>query len=282
VTLAGSNFQNGATCSFGTGVTVNSCTFNSATQLTANITIAAAATVGTRNVTVTNPDGQSALLAGGFTVNVSASLVHLDFTYANRTAMLAAGWSFIATPAGGGTRDTEQTASLAVDYNQSTHPGVVRVPLGPGENWQNANNSQNTLFYTPAADWTSFRVKISAFNPTANYQQVGLHAYQDDDNYVSVDRAFVASSRIEMFREVAQATSYMSTAALSNTGNLILRVDRSGNVYSGFYSTDGGTTWIATGSTTVTLTNPKLAIMIGSNDGSATTADIAWAEILRP
>ncbi|HVZ59746.1 MAG TPA: IPT/TIG domain-containing protein [Terriglobales bacterium] len=282
VTLAGSNFQNGATCSFGTGVTVNSCTFNSATQLTANITIAAAATVGTRNVTVTNPDGQSALLAGGFTVNVSASLVHLDFTYANRTAMLAAGWSFIATPAGGGTRDTEQTASLAVDYNQSTHPGVVRVPLGAGENWQNANNSQNTLFYTPAADWTSFRVKISAFNPTANYQQVGLHAYQDDDNYVSVDRAFVASSRIEMFREVAQATSYMSTAALSNTGNLILRVDRSGNVYSGFYSTDGGTTWIATGSTTVTLTNPKLAIMIGSNDGSATTADIAWAEILRP
>src|SRR5262249_43161816 len=61
--LTGSNFQSGATCSFGAGITVNSCTFNSATQLTANITISASATVGTRNVTVTNPDTQASTLS---------------------------------------------------------------------------------------------------------------------------------------------------------------------------------------------------------------------------
>jgi len=71
VIITGSNFQSGATCSFGAGITVNSCTFNSATQLTANITISSAATVGTRNVTVTNPDSQTGTLPNGFTVTTS-------------------------------------------------------------------------------------------------------------------------------------------------------------------------------------------------------------------
>jgi fibronectin type 3 domain-containing protein len=71
VLISGSGFQNGATCSFGAGITVNSCTFNSATQLTANITISPTAALGSRNVTVTNPDGQSNTLPNGFTVTSS-------------------------------------------------------------------------------------------------------------------------------------------------------------------------------------------------------------------
>ncbi len=69
VVLTGSNFQSGATCNFGAGVTVNSCTYNSATQLTANITISASATLGSRSVTVTNPDSQSSTLSNAFSVN---------------------------------------------------------------------------------------------------------------------------------------------------------------------------------------------------------------------
>src|SRR5437879_3388488 len=68
VVITGSNFQSGATCGFGAGITVNSCAFNSATQLTANITISSTATVGTRNVTVTNPDNQTGTLTNGFSV----------------------------------------------------------------------------------------------------------------------------------------------------------------------------------------------------------------------
>ena len=71
VIITGSSFQSGATCSFGAGITVNSCTFNSATQLTANITISSTATVGTRNVTVTNPDSQTGILTNGFTVTTA-------------------------------------------------------------------------------------------------------------------------------------------------------------------------------------------------------------------
>ena len=68
VVITGSSFQSGATCSFGAGITVNSCAFNSATQLTANITISSTATLGTHNVTVSNPDGQTGTLPNGFTV----------------------------------------------------------------------------------------------------------------------------------------------------------------------------------------------------------------------
>ncbi|MGH8475609.1 MAG: IPT/TIG domain-containing protein, partial [Methylococcales bacterium] len=68
VTINGSNFQNGATSNFGAGVTVNTTNFVSASRLTAAITIAGNAVVGSRTVTVSNPDGQTAQLADGFDV----------------------------------------------------------------------------------------------------------------------------------------------------------------------------------------------------------------------
>jgi hypothetical protein len=74
VVIAGANFQTGATCSFAAGITVNSCAFNSGTQLTANIAITASAALGARNVTVTNSDGQSATLTNAFSVNAPSAI----------------------------------------------------------------------------------------------------------------------------------------------------------------------------------------------------------------
>ncbi len=71
VIITGSNFRSPATCAFGTGVTVNSCIFNSPTQLTATLSVGLTATIGSRTVAVTNPDGQTGTLPNGFTVTVS-------------------------------------------------------------------------------------------------------------------------------------------------------------------------------------------------------------------
>ena len=73
VTLTGGNFLSSPTCSFGSGITVNSCTYNSSTQITANINILSSAVTGSRNVTVTNTDGQSSTLTNGFTVQTGSS-----------------------------------------------------------------------------------------------------------------------------------------------------------------------------------------------------------------
>jgi streptogramin lyase len=61
VDLFGNGFKSGAglSVSFGAGITTDSVRFVSTTQLKAGITIAASAALGKRNVTVTNPDGNS-------------------------------------------------------------------------------------------------------------------------------------------------------------------------------------------------------------------------------
>jgi len=69
VVIAGTNFASGAGASFsGKRITVNSTTFNTAGQVTANITIRMGAALGARDVTVTNPGGARGTLTNAFTV----------------------------------------------------------------------------------------------------------------------------------------------------------------------------------------------------------------------
>ena len=53
VTITGTNLTDASSVSFGSGITVNSFTVDSDTAITASITIAAGATVGSRDVSVT-------------------------------------------------------------------------------------------------------------------------------------------------------------------------------------------------------------------------------------
>lgn len=69
VTINGSNFQNGATVTFG-GVAATAVTFVSSSQLTA--ATPASPNPATVDLKVTNPDGQSATLPGAFTYGTTA------------------------------------------------------------------------------------------------------------------------------------------------------------------------------------------------------------------
>lgn len=73
VTVTGTGFVDGATVDFGKRVNVQSVTWVSATRLDVQIKVHPKANLGTRNVTVTNPDGTADTLAGGFTVGTSAA-----------------------------------------------------------------------------------------------------------------------------------------------------------------------------------------------------------------
>src|SRR5882672_11200161 len=68
VTVRGVNFEPGASVSFGAGVTVSSMAVVSSTQVSVALEIATMAPVGPRDVTITNPGGQSTTRPGGFTV----------------------------------------------------------------------------------------------------------------------------------------------------------------------------------------------------------------------
>src|SRR5204863_8427219 len=111
VVFNGTNYISGVTTVSisGTGITVNTVTVNSNIKLTANITIASGATVGPRNVSVTNPapGGGTATLTNGFTVNnpatttvVSSSSVNNTSTYGQSVTFTAMVTTASGTPTG--------------------------------------------------------------------------------------------------------------------------------------------------------------------------------------
>jgi hypothetical protein len=69
VSVFGADFQNGATVSFGAGITVRRVNYVGSGRLDANIRIGNRAARGARDVIVTNPDGQSGTGTACFTVN---------------------------------------------------------------------------------------------------------------------------------------------------------------------------------------------------------------------
>jgi len=70
VIITGCQFTGATAVSFGAGITVNSFNTDNATQITANITIAPGAILGTRDVLVTTPEG-TGTKTGCFTVNLA-------------------------------------------------------------------------------------------------------------------------------------------------------------------------------------------------------------------
>lgn len=108
VVLTGTNFLANPNCSFGAGIEVNSCTYNSATQITANIDVLANATVGPYNIVVTDTDTQTATLTAGFTVMAGMALPaptltsvspNSQFQGATGVAVVLTGTNFTASPA---------------------------------------------------------------------------------------------------------------------------------------------------------------------------------------
>lgn len=74
VTIAGTDFQSGATAAFSnTGIVVNSATVNACGQLTLNITVGGAAAPGASSLDVTNPDGVYGTGTGIFTVQAAVA-----------------------------------------------------------------------------------------------------------------------------------------------------------------------------------------------------------------
>ena len=128
VVITGSYFTGATAVSFGlAGITVNSFTVNSGTQITANITISGSATLGSRNVSVTTPYG-TATLTNGFTVNApSLPGWYEQFTTASSgKGLYGANWMYQTfTPA---TSHTLNMVSLYL-YKQGTPNYTVTIGI---------------------------------------------------------------------------------------------------------------------------------------------------------
>ena len=128
-------------------------------------------------------------------------------------------------------------------------------------------------------DWTGIKLKLS-FAPTQNYQQAGLLAYQDDDNYVQITRIYNVGNEITFARESSGNPSVLTSVVETATANLYLRLDRdlTTQAISAYYSRDG-VSWFAMGRTTQTISNPHLAIFVGASPSGLPNADLSWVEV---
>ncbi len=221
-----------------------------------------------------------ALLALQFFNPCRADTNVINFTYPDRTALIADGWDFNARTAAGLTRNTEATNGSVVSYAQAVHPGMVRIPVDTGDLWSTANNTRNSLFRDLSPDWTSLRLQLS-FAPTQAYEQAHLAVYQNDDNYVEAGLGYNSGSRrTSLSREVNASASTPSSTNVT-ASNLHLRLDRntaSGEI-SALHSLDG-TNWLLIGKTSLVLTNTRLAIWVGGSPGGFPNADFRRLEII--
>jgi regulation of enolase protein 1 (concanavalin A-like superfamily) len=236
----------------------------------------------TKSITVAAPGATNTPQTVNVTLTVNPSGTgYYDFNYPDRASLIAAGWDFLARTPSGGIRDTEQTTGAVVSYDQMAHPGILRIPCDVGDLWASQNNTRNSLFRDLPSNWTSIRLKLS-FAPTRNYQQAGLLAYQDDNNYVQVTRIYENGNRVTFAREVNGSPSIVNSFAEGVTSNLYLRLDRelaTGKI-TAYYSLNGGADWISLGSVTQTLSNPRLAIFIGASPSGFPDADLSLAEVI--
>ncbi|HXH47938.1 MAG TPA: IPT/TIG domain-containing protein [Terriglobia bacterium] len=171
VTIAGSNFVSGATVSFG-GSPASGVSFVNATQLKATTPAHASGPV---NVAVTNPDGTSAVLAGGFmfgTVSLNVSSVSpISGPAAGGTTVTISGTNFQAgvSVTFGGLAATSVMLSnsstiVAVTPEHSSGPATVTVTNSDGQSTSWAStftfHSVDLLWNAPS----SSPVTIAGYN----------------------------------------------------------------------------------------------------------------------
>lgn len=246
---------------------------------------------------------------------IEAGTQHYDFTYPNRSSLLnGTGWGFVARTAAGQPRDTEVlSGNLAVSYDQATHPGTLRIPAASGQFWAGDNNSINSLFRDLPADWKSIRLKAS-FHPSPvyvqeplalQYHQVGLMAYRDDDNYVSITRilnpnlpphpsdvgfqTYYVHNQVAIIEEVAQA-AFTTQFEPFPAASFFLRLDRfDGATLGGLYSVDGETWLDLPTDITHALEGPqfldplRLCVYVGGAFPTypSPPVDLHWLEVVR-
>src|SRR5206468_1829454 len=188
VTVTGANFQAGASAGFGAGITVSSTTVVSSAQLSVALAIGATAAMGARDVAVSNPDGQTVVLTGGFTVTPPPPTLGLAFLGKLRDKVGQGNGAFSADGAlDGSFRVTVGAGSGARTVTRlelrraggggvwDTDPATANWALGAGASLDGAllNAGTGTVSFG-VADGGAFFVFASDLNPTLFGSEAGF------------------------------------------------------------------------------------------------------------
>ena len=142
------------------------------------------------------------------------------------SATLGDGWQVVRPDASG--------------WSLTDRPGSLRLSTLPGGQTGTSNTGPNLFVRTttPRSDWTA-EASVDAPQLSADFQQVGLNAYVDDDNYAKVDLGWIDGRRaIEMVVE-SDAKVVSRTSVPYDADSAELRLVRRGEDVTAEYSPDG-------------------------------------------
>gem|GEM_PF-1011589 len=257
----------------GTGLTVNSVTINTPTQVTVNVSASGAAATGLRNLTITNPDGQVATGNNLLTVTAGSNPVPTT-TSISPSSATAGGAGFTLTVNGtnfisgsivrwnGADRTTtfvsgtQVTASIsAADIANAGTATVTVFNPAPGGG---TSNGQTFTINNPVPTLTT----ISPSSGTAGGPAFTLTVNGTNFNSQSVVR-WNGNNRTTTFVSSTQITASIPATDIATAGTATVTV---------FNPTPGGGT---SGSATFTINNPVPAVTTIS-PSSATVGGAAF------
>jgi len=219
VTLAGTHFVTGATCSLGSGVAVNSCTVNSGTQITANVSVPANAAAGADDVTITNPDGQVAELAGGFSITQAAPAVtisQVSVTFPNTTQnVTSAPITVTVKNTGNATLNVTTVALAGTNASDFAQTNTCSAPLAA-----NATCAINVTF-TPASTAVRQGTLQISDNASGSPQSVALSG---TGIAPAVPVVSISPASVTFPNTTQNVTSAPITVTVKNTGNATLNI----------------------------------------------------------
>ena len=143
-------------------------------------------------------------------------------------------------------------------WSLSANPGYLRITTQFGGLHLDSNDLKNLLVTAPSSQ--DFRIQTRVdFAPSENHHQAGLYVYQDDDNYIRLTRRYLdGSQQIRMYYE-QNGLSITGFSIDETATSVYLRIDKEGDSYMGFYSTDG-VHWEWVGQIIGNLSSPKVGL----------------------
>jgi hypothetical protein len=212
VVITGTNFQSGATVTFGgTSGTVNNVT---STQIAA---VTPPHSAGATNVQVRNPDGQTVTLTNGFTFTIVSlpgavrpPLPALPQSTVDTTMPNTTGYT-VVTVANTGNPDTNGANLQAAINNASCNPNGTIIQLIAGATYQRAGNFNLPAKNCAAGKW----IMIRTDTPDANLPAPGTRMTAASSNLLPIIR--IISANIPGIRVAPSAMQYRIIGILMNT-----------------------------------------------------------------
>jgi beta-glucanase (GH16 family)/regulation of enolase protein 1 (concanavalin A-like superfamily) len=151
---------------------------------------------------------------------------------------------------------------ISSNWYAESSPDAMRLTTIEGS-WGGSKPS-NILLRDPGTSDFTISTKIK-FDATYGFEWAGLIVYQDDGNAITLGRqangANPGASKQLRFSQIKNgAQTDRNYADLVTPADIFLKIEKSGTIYKGYYSSDGNSWTQVTDTFDISLTSPKVGI----------------------